>query len=211
MFTGLIEEIGKIREVRHSGSAVRLSVTADLILEGLQIDDSVAVNGVCLTVVLVAASGFEVDAVDETLRKSTLGDFRSGGMVNLERCLLPTDRLGGHIVQGHVDCTGRVAALRAQDAGQLLTIKLPAEKQKYVIAEGSIAVDGVSLTVARLQNDEVTIALIPHTLAKTTLGRLKIGDAVNIEVDLIGKYVERMLHSPGGKPLTAAWLKQVGF
>lgn len=211
MFTGLIEEVGRLESVKRSGASVRFAIEARDVLAGLAVDDSVAVNGVCLTVVSLSEGRFHVDAVDETLRKTTLGTLRVGAQLNLERCLRVSDRLGGHIVQGHVDGVGRVTGVVPQDAGQLLKIRMPADRKKYVIAEGSIAIDGVSLTVARVAEDEITIALIPHTLEKTILGALRVGDVVNIEVDVIGKYIERLLKSAEGRPLTEAWIKQLGF
>ncbi len=211
MFTGLVEEVGRLEEMKRSGAAVRFAIAAGDVRDGLAVDDSIAVNGVCLTVVGLSEGRFRVDAVDETLRKTTMGSLRVGAEVNLERCLRVNDRLGGHIVQGHVDGVGQVTGTVPQDAGRLLKIRLPGEKKRYVISEGSIAIDGVSLTVARVEDDEVTIALIPHTLEKTILGKLRVGDHVNVEVDIIGKYIERMLQSADGRPLTEAWLRQLGF
>ncbi len=193
MFTGIIEEIGRVETLQRQGSAATLAISAKTVLQDISVDDSVSVSGVCLTATSVSSTSFTVDAVEETLRKTSIGGLGSGSIVNLERSLRFSDRLGGHIVQGHVDSVGTVLALRSQSAGAMLSLRLPAEKMHYIISEGSITVDGVSLTVARKQGVEITIALIPHTLEKTTLGRLRSGDKVNIEVDIIGKYVENML------------------
>ncbi|MFQ5631648.1 MAG: riboflavin synthase [bacterium] len=193
MFTGLVEEIGKIIGTGISRGAKKLMVQADVCLEDLKIDDSIAINGVCLTVVKREQNYFTVEAVDETLKKSTLGQLRTGDVVNLERALIANGRLGGHFVQGHVDGVAKVKGWQQQAGGQLLTLDMQAHLQKYMIPKGSITIDGVSLTIANLTRQNVQIALIPHTLAVTTLGKLKTGDDVNIEVDMLGKYVYRFL------------------
>jgi riboflavin synthase len=195
---------------RRSG-ALRLTIAADTVLSDLKIDDSIAVDGICLTVISVSGNKFDVEVVEETLRKTTAGSFRVGTRVNLERCLRPTDRMGGHIVQGHVDATARVVSIREQAGGILFTIRLPDHLAKYVISEGSISINGVSLTVARLDGGEVTISLIPHTLQKTTLGNLAPGDAVNIEVDVLSKYVERILMTSPDRRISYTHLEKYGF
>ena len=212
MFTGIIEEIGSIGSIKNRGEFIRFEINAGEILTDLAVDDSVAVNGVCLTAVAVTTTGFDVEAVQETLRKTNLGSMKVGNKVNLERALTFSKRLGGHIVQGHVDCTGSVSKLQRQGEGGLLfSVKVPKEKLKYIISEGSIAINGVSLTVARLTGNELTISLIPHTLENTTLSACKVGDGVNIEVDLIGKYVESILSKSPSNTLTEDWIKQQGF
>jgi riboflavin synthase len=211
MFTGLIEETGKIAAVSRSRGALRLQIAASLVLSDLAVDDSISVDGICLTVVAISADKFDVELVEETVRKTTADLFQVGKSINLERCLRPTDRMGGHIVQGHVDATARVLSIRGQEGGVLLTIRLPEHLAKYVISEGSIAINGVSLTVARLRGAEVTITLIPHTLQKTTLGNLAPGDTVNIEVDVLSKYVERILMSSPDRRISYARLKEYGF
>ncbi|MFQ5649235.1 MAG: riboflavin synthase [bacterium] len=211
MFTGLVEEVGVVRQAQRRAGAIRLTVAAKTVLQDLAVDASIAVSGVCLTVVSVAGSTFDLEAVQETLRKTTLGALHPGSKVNLERALRFADRLGGHLVQGHVDSVGEVVGVHAQAAGTLLSIRLPPDKMKYVISEGSIAVDGVSLTVARIKNNEITISLIPHTSSKTTLGALTIGDPVNIEVDLVGKYVENILMKSEGTELSENRLRALGF
>jgi riboflavin synthase len=195
VFTGLIEEIGTIRTVRQQGSGVRLVVGAAQVLGDLKIDDSVAINGACQTVVSVSATSFEVEAVEETLTKTTLGTFRTGTRVNLERALQLGARLGGHLVQGHVDCRGSVASIEQRQGSWLLAVRFPAEFARYVIPVGSVCINGISLTAARVDGDTLTTSIIPHTWAYTTLNELRTGAAVNLEFDLIGKYVERMLQA----------------
>ncbi len=210
MFTGLIQEIGLVKRAVREKGVLRLAIEAPKVSRELRVNDSVAVSGVCLTVVALAVPLFEVEVVEETLRKTTLSGWQAGQRVNLEPCVRLSDRLGGHLVQGHVDAVARVAGIRYQQGGVLLTLKLPPPLMKYVIPRGSIAVDGVSLTVARLNDNQVAISLIPHTLEHTTLSDLKPGDAVNIEVDLVGKYVERLFpHQP--EPASLAWLHQLGY
>ena len=211
MFTGLIEEIGIIEQLQKHRGTLRLTVSAKEIVKDLAIDDSISINGVCLTVVQFSKSSFQVEAVEETLGKTTLGSLKTGSHANLERSLRFSDRMGGHFVQGHVDAVGEVTAVQKQKGGILLSIKLPSHLLKYVISEGSIAVDGVSLTIARLEENEITISLIPHTLEKTTLASLKAEDGVNIEVDLIGKYVERILTRPNQSKISEEWLQEMGY
>ena len=211
MFTGLVEEIGQIDSVEPAGTSRRLTIRAHKILEEAKIDDSICVSGVCLTVVARAENTFQVQAVDETLRKTTLGNLRQGSRVNLERALRPTDRLGGHFVQGHVDGVGRIADFIPQAAGKLLVVELSKELLRHVIPHGSIALDGVSLTVARLEEPKITIALIPHTLAQTTFGERQVGDGLNVETDLLGKYVERLLMTRASGELTNEKLIAWGY
>jgi len=172
-----------------------LRIAAELVPGDLKIDDSVAVSGVCLTVIAHSAGDFAVEAVQETLKKTTMGQLQRGDKVNLERALRADSRLGGHFVQGHVDGIARVREFVPQAGGKLLSLALPDALLPYVIPRGSIAVDGVSLTIAELQGHVPHIALIPHTLQKTTLGKLKPGDAVNIETDMLGKYVLRTMQA----------------
>ena len=211
MFTGLIEEIGKIEHLQTHRGTLRFTISTNEVIKDLSIDDSIAINGVCLTVVEFSKSNFQVEAVEETLSKTTLGSLKTGSQVNLERSLRFSDRMGGHFVQGHVDAVGKVIAVQGQEGGTLLSIEVSPHLLKYVISEGSIAINGVSLTVARLQENEITISLIPHTLEKTTLGNLKVGDGVNIEVDLIGKYVERILTKPNQSKISEDWLQEMGY
>ena len=211
MFTGLIEEIGAIEQLQNHRGTLRFIISAKQVTKDLEIDDSIAINGVCLTVVEFSKLNFQVESVEETLSKTTLGSLKTASQVNLERSLRFSDRMGGHFVQGHVDAVGKVTAVQGQEGGTLLSIRVPSHLLKYVISEGSIAINGVSLTVARLQENEITISLIPHTLEKTTLGNLKVGDGVNIEVDLIGKYVERILTKPNQSKISEDWLQEMGY
>ena len=211
MFTGLIEEIGTIEQLQKNRGTLRFTISAKEVVKDLAVDDSVSINGVCLTVIQFSKSNFQVEAVEETLSKTTLGSSKTGSQVNLERSLRFSDRMGGHFVQGHVDAVGEVVAVKRQEGGVLLSIKLPSHLLKYVISEGSVAIDGVSLTIARLKENKITISLIPHTLEKTILANLKAGDGVNIEVDLIGKYVERILTRPNQSKISEEWLQEIGY
>ena len=192
MFTGLIEEGGRIAEIRAAEKGARLAVSAVLVLDGLAIGDSVAVNGTCLTAVEITAGGFAVDAVAETLRRTALGGLTAGDPVNLERPMRMGDRLDGHLVQGHVDGIGTVRSANPEGDSTVLEISAPPELLRYVVEKGSIAVDGVSLTVAGRLDDAFTVALIPHTMSVTTLGPQALGRAVNLEVDVVAKYVEAL-------------------
>lgn len=193
MFTGLIEEIGSVRQVLTNSEGRLFTIAAEKVLEGLSIGDSVAVDGVCLSVVEVRNDGFVVQAVQETIRRSTLRFFQVGTKVNLERALRSGDRLGGHFVQGHVDGVAVISGLLRSGQSAMLDLNLPADLMKYLIVKGSIAVNGISLTVAERSGTAVSIALIPLTLRETNLGLKKVGDYVNIEVDLMAKYIEQLL------------------
>jgi riboflavin synthase len=195
MFTGLIEEIGEIDNISSIGGGYKISVKSNYIINELAIDDSVSINGACQTVVQVKNNLFEVEAVEETLRKTTLGGFRNGKKVNLERALTLNKRLGGHIVLGHVDCVGTVQSIQPERTGILIKIKYPKEFSKYVISSGSICMDGVSLTTARTDKDWFLVSIIPHTWNKTTLNLLKTGDKVNLEFDVLGKYIEKLINN----------------
>ena len=193
MFTGLVEEQGEVTEVTETGVGLDLVITGDRVLEDLAIDHSIAVNGCCQTVVAVEGKSFRVTAIPETLRKTTLGTLRSGDRVNLERAVRIGDRLGGHLVQGHVDTVGRVERIDEGDGERLVTISYPEEHASLVIPIGSIVIDGVSLTVARKEETTLTVAIIPHTWNLTTFGSLEEGDPVNLEFDMIGKYIRNLL------------------
>jgi riboflavin synthase len=188
VFTGIVEELGTVREFADG----RLEVGAAAVLEDAKIGDSIAVNGCCLTVVDLGPDWFGVNPIDETLRRTNLGDLKPGDAVNLERPLRVNDRLGGHIVQGHVDAVGEVVR-PAPD----LQVRMPADLLRYVIEKGSITIDGVSLTVVEVLADGFTVALIPHTTEVTTLGRRRAGERVNLEVDLVAKYIERLVLTKG--------------
>ena len=193
MFTGLIEEVGTVVNVEHIPGARRLTVSAEVVMQGLAIDDSVAVDGCCLTVVELTAESFTAVAVEETLAKTTLGGFSEGRRVNLERALRVGDRLGGHYVQGHVDCVGEVLEATRLESSHLFWIGYPREHGRLVIPVGSIAVNGVSLTAADVREDACMVSIIPHTTAVTTFGTLATGDRVNVEFDMIGKYVRNFV------------------
>ncbi len=192
MFTGLVEEIGRVMALEVRPDGARLRVAAVRVLEGLALGDSVAVDGACLTVAAIHGDGFEIDAVSETLRRTALGDRAIGDAVNLERALRVGDRLGGHLVQGHVDGTGEIRAVSDEGTGSRLTLAAAPEILRYVVEKGSITVDGVSLTVAARDSEGFAVALIPHTLDETTLGHASAGRRVNLEVDLVAKYVEAL-------------------
>ncbi len=200
MFTGLVEEMGTVRERVPSTAGARMVIGCDVVRDGLAIGDSVSVNGACLTVVQMTDDTFAVDCVEETLRRTSVGDREAGDTVNLERAMRLGDRLGGHMVQGHVDGTGTVRGITPEGSGVLMSIACPHEVLRYVVEKGSITVDGVSLTVASREPDGFTIALIPHTMQATTLGANALGRRVNLEADVVAKYVEAFVrpHIPGG-------------
>ncbi|HLM56245.1 MAG TPA: riboflavin synthase, partial [Pyrinomonadaceae bacterium] len=208
MFTGIIEELGRVRSLEKRGEGVRMTVEARVVTEGTRDGDSVAVNGVCLTALDVRADSFAADGARETLQRSTLGLLRAGSPVNLERAATPSTRLGGHIVQGHVDARGRF--LSAEEHGGSWTVRIgyPPELARYLVFKGSITVEGISLTVAALSDDSFEIAVIPKTWAVTNLSSLRPGDEVNLEADIIAKYVERILsvgpppRGGGASPIT---------
>lgn len=194
MFTGIVEELGEIVTCEDLGDAARLVIRGPLVSADARHGDSIAVNGVCLTVVEVMGDGsFSADVMAETLRRSSLGSVRTGSVVNLERAAALNSRLGGHIVQGHVDGTGEVISRTPSQHWEVVRISVPAELSRYIVEKGSITVDGTSLTVSALGDDWFEVSLIPTTLAATTLGRAPVGATVNLEVDVIAKYVERLL------------------
>ncbi len=193
MFTGLIEDVGRVVKLERRGGSALLSVATLLPVAEFKAGDSVAINGACLTVTNIDGSSLTFDVSPETLDKSGLGRLSSGEMVNLERALRLCDRLGGHIVTGHIDCVATVAARREESGNIIFSFTLPAESSRYVIAKGSIAIDGISLTVNSVSDSGFMVNIIPHTVAMTTLCYRKPGDKVNIETDIIGRYVERLL------------------
>jgi riboflavin synthase len=192
VFTGIIGEIGSVSGVQRSGGGVLLTVEARAAAAELRVNDSVSLNGACQTVISGSPSAFTVQAVEETLGKTTLGEFVPGSEVNLELPLRLNDRLGGHLVLGHVDCVGTVENVEVKESSRIIRISYPAAFAKYLIPVGSIAVDGISLTVAIAAANEFAVSVIPHTLGKTTLARARKGTRVNLEFDLIGKYVESL-------------------
>ncbi|WP_052488550.1 riboflavin synthase [Streptomyces sp. 150FB] len=198
MFTGIVEELGEVTAVENLGDASRFRLRGPVVTDGARHGDSIAVNGVCLTVVDLSEGEFTADVMAETLNRSSLGALATGSRVNLERPTAVGARLGGHIVQGHVDGTGTIAGREVSDNWEIVRISLPAGLSRYVVEKGSITVDGVSLTVVEAGPDFFTISLIPTTLALTTLGIKETGDPVNLEVDIIAKYVERLLGADNG-------------
>ena len=196
MFTGIVEELGTVEALEDQGDAVRLTVRGAHVMLDARLGDSISVNGCCLTVAARDAETFTADVMRETLDKTSLGALAPGGRVNLERAVTPSTRLGGHVVQGHVDGTGTVVRREPSEHWELVEISLPADLARYVVDKGSIAVDGISLTVVSAGDDRFTVSLIPETLARTTLGTTQPGDPVNLEVDIVAKYVERLLAHP---------------
>ncbi|MDT5062019.1 MAG: riboflavin synthase [Acidobacteriota bacterium] len=217
MFTGIIEELGRVRSIEKRGEGARLVVEARTVTEGTHEGDSIAVNGVCLTAIDVLPDSFSADGSRETLQRSTLGSLRAGSPVNLERAVTPSTRLGGHIVQGHVDARGRF--LNATEHGGSWTVRIayPSEMARYLVFKGSVAVEGISLTVAGLTDEYFEIAVIPKTWAVTNLSHLRSGDEVNLEADIIAKYVERILtvsanaKGEDASPLTIEKLAELGY
>ncbi len=194
MFTGIIEELGTVEALEDQGDAVRLTVRGPVVTGDAALGDSISVDGCCLTVVTHQDSAFTADVMRETLEKTSLGSLGPGTRVNLERAVTPATRLGGHIVQGHVDGTGAVLRRTPSEHWELVEISLPPELAHYLVAKGSITVDGISLTVVDAGPDRFSVSLIPETLARTTLGFKQPGDVVNLEVDVIAKYVEKMVN-----------------
>jgi riboflavin synthase len=196
MFTGIVEELGEIVAVERGAESAVVRVRGPVVTSDTTPGASIAVNGVCLTVVEHDGEAFSVDVMAETLNRSSLGSLRAGDAVNLERAMAASSRFGGHIVQGHVDGTGRILARVPGDRWEIVQFSLPPEVSRYVVEKGSITIDGVSLTVSAITDDTFSVSLIPTTLELTTLGRKGVGDLVNLEVDVIAKYVERLLAHP---------------
>jgi riboflavin synthase len=196
MFTGIVEELGEIVAVEHGAESAVVTVRGPLVTSDATPGASIAVNGVCLTVVGHDGETFSVDVMAETLDRSSLGSLQAGAVVNLERAMAAGSRFGGHIVQGHVDGTGQILARVPGDRWEIVQFSLPPQISRYVVEKGSITIDGVSLTVSALTDDTFSVSLIPTTLGLTTLGHKKVGDLVNLEVDVIAKYVERLLNHP---------------
>ncbi len=215
MFTGIIEEMGTLRSVQRGAHSAQLSIGASVVLEDLKIGDSVAVNGVCLTVTRLDGGSFTADVMHETLNRSALGALLPGSPVNLERAMAANGRFGGHIVSGHIDGTGTITAVERDDNAVWYTVSAAAALLRYVVEKGSITIDGISLTVAGVEADRFSVSVIPHTAAVTILGRKHPGDTVNLETDIIGKYVEKLLHpaEPEARPsgISLEFLAENGF
>ena len=215
MFTGIIEEVGTVERLtpRSTGSEIRIRATS--VMEGTREGDSISVSGVCLTATRLSSTAFSADLSPETLERTGLSQLRPGSLVNLERSLLPTSRMGGHIVQGHVDGLGKVHDLKELgDGNWWLTIEVPADVERFCVFKGSISIDGVSLTIAKLETVLISVAVIPHTFENTTMRGYKKGDKVNLEIDVVAKYVEKMLAARdfAKKPgLTEERLREQGY
>ncbi len=193
MFTGIIEEIGSVASSNLTGGSGELRVEATLILEESKLGDSIAINGVCLTITRIAGQEITFDVSTETLRRSNLGSLKRGDQVNLERALAADGRFGGHMVSGHIDGTGTLNDRRQEGNATIFTFNMPATIARYLIEKGSIAIDGISLTITALSKDNFSVAVIPHSLQQTTLGKKEVGEKVNLENDLVAKYIEKLL------------------
>lgn len=214
MFSGIIEYIGKVDKIEKINGGLSLNISAKNIFNDLKIGDSVSVDGVCLTVTSFNENYFTADAVGETLNKTTIGNLKLNSRVNLERAIQYNQRIGGHLVQGHINSTTKISSIQKLGENYALEVVLPDNLMKYVINEGSIAVNGISLTVAEINGNKITISVIPHTWNNTTLQFKKQNDLVNIEVDLLAKYIEKMLFGKdknNNKNISTDWLKNLGY
>ncbi len=214
MFTGIIEEIGKISSINPIAGGMRIMISSSKILDDISVNDSVCVNGVCLTAIKVEDDGFWVDAVGATLEKTTFAKIQLSTPVNLERSLKLNDRLGGHFVQGHTNGIGTILEIKKLGENYFLKLNADESLQKYLVEEGSITIDGISLTIAELDNSKVGISIIPHTWKNTAIQFKNVGDKVNVETDVLAKYIEKFLRKNGnGKTtsITENWLKELGY
>lgn len=193
MFTGIIEELGKIKRMTLQGNSGQVAIRADKVMEGTRVGDSIAVNGICLTVTSLQADGFTADVMAETIRRSSLGECKAGDSVNLERAMAADGRFGGHIVSGHIDGTGIISSYKKEENAVWVTIKAAPEIMQLIVEKGSICIDGISLTVANVGSSEFQVSVIPHTGEETTLLKKKPGSLVNLENDVVGKYVQKLL------------------
>ncbi|KJS88573.1 MAG: riboflavin synthase subunit alpha [Peptococcaceae bacterium BICA1-8] len=215
MFTGLVEELGTIKAVYNGTDSSRLKIAGRVVVEGLKLGDSIAVNGVCLTVVDINKDDFQAQVMAETLKKTNLRELQIGNKVNLERALRMSDRLGGHLVSGHVDGVGRIIEKKRHDIAIVIRIEAPETVLYYLINKGSVAIDGISLTVVEVGSKDFTISLIPHTMSLTTLGLKNVGEMVNLEVDMLARYVESFVNKKivkdKGKDISVEFLAANGF
>lgn len=218
MFTGIVEEIGTVKNIIKGSRSIKLAIAAQKVLENTNLGDSIAVNGVCLTVTALGKNGFTADVMPESMSKTNMGKLKPGDRVNLERALTLASRLGGHIVSGHIDGVGEIIDMEKDDNAVRVTLTASPKVMKYIVSEGSVALDGVSLTVAHLGESDFTVSLIPHTAQVTTLLDKKVGDKLNVETDVVGKYVERLLdfsaknETKEKKPsLSLSFLRENGF
>lgn len=213
MFTGIIEEVGTVQTVQHSGNSSFIKIKAEKVLTDVQLGDSIAVNGVCLTVTEFDKTSFRADVMHETLNRSSLGSLKNGSPVNLERAMSANGRFGGHIVSGHIDGTGIISEIKNDGIAIWYTINTTPEIMRYIIEKGSIAIDGISLTVAKVTDSSFSVSIIPHTAEKTVLSYKKNGDTVNLENDIVGKYVEKLIQSADEKKssISMNFLAENGF
>lgn len=212
MFTGIVEEIGIVKSLEFKANGAKIVIGCQKVVEDVKIGDSIAIDGVCQTVIAFNSSEFSAEISDETLKVTTLGNLKSGNTVNLERALTLSSRLGGHIVSGHVDCMGKFINIEKLSDFYNLQFKIPEEQEKYVVYKGSITINGVSLTVANIVDNIVSVAIIPHTYNNTSLKDLKLGQDVNIETDILGKYVEKFLSAKDNKKgISMNFLQENGF
>ena len=215
MFTGIVEELGQIAAIQKGSQSAVIRIQCEKVLEGTQIGDSIAVNGVCLTVTTMDSDGYTADVMAETLNRSSLGALKPGSRVNLERAMAADGRFGGHIVAGHIDGTGTVETISKDETAVWYTIGADASILRYIVEKGSITIDGISLTVAKVTDKDFSVSIIPHTQANTVLADRKVGDIVNLETDIIGKYVEKLLQpkEPVKKEskITMEFLAEHGF
>lgn len=213
MFTGIIEEVGTLKSIQRKTNAIGLTISAYEIMKDIKLGDSIAVNGICLTVTSFADTDFTVDVMQETLSRTSLSSLKNGGKVNLERAMSMKGRFGGHIVTGHIDGTGTITQIQKDSIAVWYTIKTMPSIMRYIIEKGSIAIDGISLTVAKVSPDDFSVSIIPHTIENTILSSKKVNDVVNLENDCIGKYVERLVFSDEKKEstITRDFLVKYGF
>ena len=214
MFTGIVEELGTVKQVVSGSAWGQIEIAGRKVLEGTKLGDSIAVNGVCLTVTNLRGDSFTADVMAETMRRSNLGSLKKGDQVNLERAMAADGRFGGHMVSGHIDGTGVISRMKQEGNAVWVTVDTPEELMRLIVEKGSIAIDGISLTVAREMPGAFQVSIIPHTGEETTLLRKKPGAVVNLENDIIGKYVEKLMGKEpeeGGSSLTLDFLKQHGF
>ena len=215
MFTGIVEEVGTVRTVQRTGTSSFIEIQAKKVLEDVHLGDSIAVNGVCLTVTSFTSDSFRADVMNETLSRSSLGTLKNGSPVDLERAMAAGGRFGGHIVSGHIDGTGTITDIKKDGIAHWYTVSAPAEILRYIVEKGSIAIDGISLTVAKVTETSFSVSIIPHTAAETVLSYKKPGDIVNLENDIIGKYIEKLMQpAPAEKTesgITMEFLAKNGF
>ncbi len=214
MFTGIIEEVGTVSRIQHSGNASFIEIQAKKVLEDVHLGDSIAVNGVCLTVTHFGGGVFRADVMNETLNRSSLGSLTSGSPVNLERAMAANGRFGGHIVSGHIDGTGIITDIKNDGIAVWYTVSAAPELLRYIVEKGSIAIDGISLTVAKVTDTSFSVSIIPHTAAQTILSTKKTGDTVNLENDIIAKYAEKLMkpaETPKTGGITMDFLAKNGF